>query len=73
MEFDGEHLLPGQLGHFFVLLAFICSLLSTVAYVTASFKNDIAVKTSWIKFARIFFYVQTAAVLAVFSFNFISC
>jgi cytochrome c-type biogenesis protein CcmF len=73
MKFDGEHLLPGQLGHFFVLLAFICSLLSTVAYVTASFKKDIAEKTSWIKFARIYFYVQTAAVLAVFGCIFILC
>ena len=73
MKFDGEHLLPGQWGHFFVLIAFICSLLSTIAYVTASFKKDIAEKTSWIKFARIYFYVQSAAVLAVFASIFIIC
>jgi cytochrome c-type biogenesis protein CcmF len=73
MKFDGEHLLPGQLGHFFVLLAFICSLLATVSYVVASFKNNITEKASWIKLARIYFYVQTASVLAVFACIFFIC
>ena len=36
MTFEGEHLLPGQVGHFFVLLAFVTSILSTVAYFKAS-------------------------------------
>ncbi|MES2850080.1 MAG: cytochrome c biogenesis protein CcsA [Bacteroidota bacterium] len=73
MKFDGEHLLPGQLGHFFVLLAFICSLLATISYVTASVKNGIEEKVSWIKLARIYFYVQTVSVLAVFACIFFIC
>ena len=36
MKFEGEHLLPGQLGHFFILFAFISSLISTVAFFKAS-------------------------------------
>lgn len=73
MKFEGEHLLPGQLGHLFVLLAFIGSLLSTIAYCIGSFRNDIAEKTSWIKFARIYFYIQCTAVAAVFTCIFIIC
>lgn len=73
MKFEGEHLLPGQLGHFFVLLAFVCSLLATISYVLASYKKDIAEKTSWIKFARLQFYIQVVAVMAVFSCIFWIC
>ena len=36
MKFEGEHLLPGQVGHFFVLLAFVASLVSSIAYFYAS-------------------------------------
>lgn len=73
MKFEGEHLLIGQLGHLFVLLAFVSSLLSTIAYGVGSFKKDLAEKNSWIKFARLYFYVQCAAVFAVFTCIFIIC
>jgi cytochrome c-type biogenesis protein CcmF len=36
MKFEGEHLLPGQIGHFFVLLAFVASVISTIAYGVSS-------------------------------------
>ncbi len=73
MPFDGEHLLPGQIGHFFVLVAFVSSLLSTIAYSIGSFKRDIAEKASWVKFARLYFYTQCASVAAVFICIFIIC
>lgn len=73
MKFEGEHLLPGQLGHLFVLIAFVSSLLSTIFYSVGSFKNDFIEKASWIKFARIYFFIQCAAVLAVFACIFIIC
>ncbi|MES2431496.1 MAG: cytochrome c biogenesis protein CcsA [Bacteroidota bacterium] len=73
MQFDGEHLWIGKLGHFFVLLAFITSLLSTIAYFLASRKNDPIEKTSWTNFARINFYVQVVSVLIVFSCIFYIC
>ncbi len=34
-NFIGEHLLPGQLGHFFSILSFVASMLATVAYYLA--------------------------------------
>ncbi len=73
MQFEGEHLLPGLTGHFFVLLAFICSLLSTIAYTTASFKTAPAERTGWMKYARWAFYAQVFAVLAVFAIIFYIC
>ncbi|MFT3681264.1 MAG: cytochrome c biogenesis protein CcsA [Ferruginibacter sp.] len=73
MQFEGEHLLVGKIGHFFVLIAFVSSLLATIAYFTGSRKTDLAEKRSWVNFARVSFLVQVAAVLAVFSCIFYIC
>jgi len=32
MNYTGEHLLPGQLGHFFIVLSLVASLVATFAY-----------------------------------------
>lgn len=73
MEFEGEHLLPGQIGHFFVLLAFVASIISTIAYFTASRKTDLVEKKSWLRFARISFFTQLASVLVIFGIIFYIC
>jgi len=73
MQFEGEHLLVGQLGHFFVLLSFTASLLATIGYFIASRKVDALEKSSWIRFARINFIIETVAVLATFSCIFYIC
>ena len=73
MQFEGEHLWIGKLGHFFVLLAFTASLLSTIAYFIGSRKTNIAEKKSWVNFGRISFFVQTASVLTVFACIFYIC
>lgn len=73
MKFEGEHLALGQWGHFFVLLAFITSLLSTIAYGIASFKKNQADRLSWVQYARFSFFVQTAAVFTIFGIIFYIC
>ncbi|HNU87284.1 MAG TPA: cytochrome c biogenesis protein CcsA [Ferruginibacter sp.] len=73
MEFEGEHLLPGQIGHFFVLLAFVASIISTIAYFTASRKTDLVEKRSWLRFARLSFFTQLASILVIFGIIFYIC
>ncbi|HTB53233.1 MAG TPA: cytochrome c biogenesis protein CcsA [Ferruginibacter sp.] len=73
MQFEGEHLLVGKLGHFFVLLSFTASLLATIAYFIASKKTDALERSSWIRFARINFYIEVVAVLTIFSCIFYIC
>lgn len=73
MEFAGEHLLPGQIGHFFVLLAFIASLISTIAYFTAGKKTDLTEKKSWLNFARIAFFIQFISAVIIFAIIFYLC
>ena len=43
MDYIGEHLLPGQLGHFFIVLSLVASLVATFAYyksTATSIKRD---------------------------------
>ena len=48
--FKGEHLLPGQLGQFFIVLAFGSALLSTISYYYATTNKF---DTSWRRIGRI--------------------
>jgi cytochrome c-type biogenesis protein CcmF len=73
MQFEGEHLIPGQIGHFFVILAFIASLIATISYFKASLIKDSIEKQSWIRFARIAFITQLVSVVAIFSIIFYIC
>ncbi|MEO6670022.1 MAG: cytochrome c biogenesis protein CcsA [Ferruginibacter sp.] len=73
MKFVGEHLLPGQLGHFFIILGFIASLLATISFFKGSRETDLVEKNNWIKAGRIFFFIQIASVIAIFSIIFFIC
>lgn len=66
--FIGEHLLPGQLGHFFIILSFIGSLLSAFAYFKSAQTEKLneAVSLRWLSVARNSFIIHTGAVIAVF-------
>ncbi|HMK02977.1 MAG TPA: cytochrome c biogenesis protein CcsA, partial [Ferruginibacter sp.] len=73
MQYEGEHLLPGQIGHFFILLAFIASILSTIAFFTASRKTDLSEKRSWLRFARMAFVTQLISAVIIFITIFYIC
>jgi cytochrome c-type biogenesis protein CcmF len=73
MKFEGEHLLPGQIGHFFVLLAFIASLISTIAYFKASRTENPSDKNSWLRYARGAFITQVISILSIFGIIFFIC
>ena len=73
MEYVGEHLLPGRIGHFFVLLAFTASIISTIAYFIASRKVDLPEKKSWRNFARLAFTTQLISAVVIFVSIFYIC
>lgn len=66
MPFEGEHLLPGQLGHLFVIIAMVSALLATIGYAKASFMKDLAQKANWLRFSRMAFLVQMAMGIGIF-------
>src|SRR5690349_17318894 len=66
MNYIGEHLLPGQIGHFLIILSLISSLVATIAYAKSSAATLLADQLSWKKIARIAFAIDTISVLSVF-------
>jgi cytochrome c-type biogenesis protein CcmF len=82
MNYIGEHLLPGQLGHFFLLLSFVSSIGATVSYflsvqkgkkLTTGNWQDLANgagSSQWKKLGRIFFITEVISVFAVFAILF---
>ena len=67
MNYIGEHLFPGQLGHFLVLLSFVASLLATVAYFKSANAKLPEEYKSWKLLARGAFMVECMAVFTVFA------
>ncbi len=82
MNYIGEHLLPGQIGHFFVVLSIVASLVATfayfmatrVSYVPLTASTTLAVSTDdgayWKKLARIAFIIEVISVISIFSILF---
>jgi cytochrome c-type biogenesis protein CcmF len=66
MPYEGEHLLIGQVGHFFALLALVVSMAASFAY----YKSTVAISEEdsgrWRKFARTAFIIDVVSVLALF-------
>ncbi len=73
IKFEGEHLLPGQLGQFFIVLSLIAALVASIAFFTASRNTDIIQKSDWLKTARAAFFIQVASILIVFAIIFYIC
>jgi cytochrome c-type biogenesis protein CcmF len=62
IQYIGEHLLPGQLGHFFILTAFVSALLSIVSYhKLVLLPGDL----SWQRLSRAAWGIHSFSILAV--------
>ncbi len=65
MNYIGEHLLPGQLGHFCVVLSFVAALLATISYYYATKYRDTAVSDSWLNLGRFSFLLHGVATFCI--------
>ncbi len=63
MNYPGEHLLPGELGHFAAVLSFVISLVASIAFFKSNNSSLIAEKQSWLRLARVAFFVETVCVI----------
>jgi cytochrome c-type biogenesis protein CcmF len=73
MNFIGENLLPGQIGHFFILLAFVASLISTISFFKASALNPLSDTRSWLQYARGAYIIQIVSLVIVFAIVYYIC
>ncbi|MBV4359434.1 cytochrome c biogenesis protein CcsA [Pinibacter aurantiacus] len=67
MQYIGENLLPGQLGHFFVVLSLVASLVAAIAYIKAANALVPEEHNSWRKLARISFFIEAGSVFGTFA------
>ena len=67
MGYTGEHLLPGQLGHLFIILSFFASLVASFAYFRTMRSQNEADATAWRKLARGAFIIESISVFAIFA------
>src|ERR1700744_732051 len=66
MEYIGEHLLPGKIGHFFALLSFAASFVALIAYFKAANARTTEEEVGWQRMARMAFRIDVFSVFAVF-------
>ena len=66
MRYEGEHLLIGQIGHFFALISFVASLAATFSYYKSAQSQVETEALSWKRMGKLFFIIQVIAVLAIF-------
>src|SRR6202012_4052232 len=67
-QFIGEHLVPGQLGHFFIITSFVASLFSAFSYFCAARteQTDPFKSRSWWLLGRGGFILHAASVISIF-------
>jgi len=70
MDYTGEHLLPGQLGHFFIVLSLVASLIATFAYFKATRSKNEEDARYWKRLARFSFITEVISVFSIFAILF---
>ncbi len=66
MDYIGEHLLPGKLGNFFIMLSLVSSLIATIGYFLSTKWQTVDGGIRWKRLARFAFYTEIVSVLMVF-------
>lgn len=64
--FLNEHLLPGQIGQFFVVLSFVAALLSAISFGWSSISAEPIGQSSWRKLGRWSFHLHAVGVAGIF-------
>ncbi|MEO6931859.1 MAG: cytochrome c biogenesis protein CcsA, partial [Chitinophagaceae bacterium] len=67
MVYPGEHLLPGQLGHFFVVLALVSSLVASICFFVSANAANLQLAASWKKLGRISFIINAFSLFSIFA------
>jgi cytochrome c-type biogenesis protein CcmF len=65
MEYIGEHLLPGKLGHLFVVLSFVATLLAAGAYYMATLRRNTLEGDQWRNIGRFSFILHGLTTLGI--------
>ncbi len=67
IKYLNEHLLPGQLGQFFIVLSFVMSLMASISFVFATKSKDESGQNSWRSLGVKAFYIHFFSIIGIFS------
>jgi len=65
IQYTGEHLWVGQLGHFFVIFSFVAALFSAITYFFSVQSKDLNAESSWRKIGRVAFYSHSITLFSL--------
>ena len=65
IQYIGEHLLPGQIGRFAIVLAFVASILATISYFFAEKNSNTADAVGWNRMGRAAFITHGLSIFTV--------
>ena len=65
IQYVGEHLLPGQIGHLGIIAAFVSALLASVGYFLAESRKSLSESEGWLKIGRGAFAVHGLSLFTV--------
>jgi cytochrome c-type biogenesis protein CcmF len=66
MDYIGEHLLPGKIGHLLIIISFVASLVATFSYYKSFRAVEPGEQLRWKKLARFAFWLDIVSVIGVF-------
>ncbi len=67
MDYVGEHLLPGKLGQFFVVLSFAASFVATLSYFKSANAKSLEDQGLWKRMARFAFCINAISIFIIFA------
>ncbi|OJW18516.1 cytochrome c biogenesis protein CcsA [Mucilaginibacter sp. 44-25] len=65
IAYQGEHLFPGSLGQFFIVLAFGSALFSFICYYFATTETAANSDNSWLRMGRIGYWLNTVSIIGM--------
>ncbi len=65
MEYIGEHLLPGKIGHFLIIFSFVCSILASLAYFFSTQRRALPEAKGWRNIGRTAFGLHGISVFGI--------
>ena len=71
IQYVGEHLWPGRLGHFAIILSFVAALLASVAYYYGTQKRELPEAGKWKNIGRAAFGIHGISVFAIIGLMFL--
>ncbi|HMN32194.1 MAG TPA: cytochrome c biogenesis protein CcsA [Chitinophagaceae bacterium] len=67
IQYLNEHLLPGQLGQFFIILSFVMAFTASISFALSAQSKNVPEQNAWRKFGVTAFYIHLISIVSIFS------